>query len=688
MSRNRDDAISSKTLDSWSKGEISSFPVDRLPETALKRAENVVIDFNGVVRARGSFLQSGVPDLPANTEPLGGIFVYKKHSGQEGLITMCVKDNVANVYTYEHGSDWVKHEQAYDAKTVPSYDQISRKVVIANGIQNFSFYDIEDGKIKQLLKVADPQGAPAIRTSGFTGTNYSTDYFYRIIFNGYGGSTKMSEGVKVQSEKIRENWTTGQQVSVDITNITVPENAISWGVCYASVPSGSGIPTEEEYSYMADSLPLDQKVFTDTGRSSILDKAPIENSTEGVIGHFVANISGRLWMISKKDNDYVIYWSGDSGKELYFGTTHSSGKYILNAGSREVPVVIGLGRDNNSTTCINIITRTVAGQGGIWDVYATTSSVNVNNQSYTTGSFQFKRREGNDGTDAPFSFIHENNNAYYLSMEGFKSTGVKPNISGIQSTDIISSAIRDRVLSLSRNNVDKCYAAYYDEAIFWTMAYGDTKNNEIWVYDILHGGVWTIWKVPADCIFRWSVDDGESPSLFIRQGRRILRYNKYSYAHADDNKTFTSYVQSGLVPFNQDHITWVHLLKGVWEIDRAIGKITLGINLHNKNGDIIKSSEVVISSEADKLFGWGATTKERGGWGNRKWGELLNNELEINTPRFIKVSHKLRKNTNYISFYVKCETPNSFFSLSRLNLLYTNIGIGIEFLSQKDVYKI
>ena len=167
-----------------------------------------------------------------------------------------------------------------------------------------------------------------------------------------------------------------------------------------------------------------------------------------------------------------------------------------------------------------------------------------------------------------------------------------------------------------------------------------------------------------------------------------MRYNKYSYAHADDNKTFTSYVQSGLVPFNQDHITWVHLLKGVWEIDRAIGKITLGINLHNKNGDIIKSSEVVISSEADKLFGWGATTKERGGWGNRKWGELLNNELEINTPRFIKVSHKLRKNTNYISFYVKCETPNSFFSLSRLNLLYTNIGIGIEFLSQKDVYKI
>ena len=178
-------------------------------------------------------------------------------------------------------------------------------------------------------------------------------------------------------------------------------------------------------------------------------------------------------------------------------------------------------------------------------------------------------------------------------MDGFKSTGVKPNISGIQSTDIISSAIRDRVLNLSHSNLSKCYAAYYDETLYWTVAYGQEENNEIWVYDILHGGIWSIWRVKSDCIFRWASNKKESPSLYIRQGNRLLRYFKNSHSHRDENGIFSVYIESGLIPFGSSNLEWVHLLKSIWQFDSAVGTIDLTVNIHSKNGDIVKSNNVL-----------------------------------------------------------------------------------------------
>ena len=201
--------------------------------------------------------------------------------------------------------------------------------------------------------------------------------------------------------------------------------------------------------------------------------------------------------------------------------------------------------------------------------------------------------------------VHENNNAYYLSMDGFKSTGVKPNISGIQSTDIISSAIRDRVLNLSDANLRSVYAAYFDESLYWTVAYGSTKNNEIWMYDILHGGIWSIWRMPADSIFRWASTNNEAPSLYIRQGNKLLRYNKNSYSHADETGVFESYIESGLIPFGDSRLEWVHLLKGIWQFDQAIGDVDLTLNVHSKNGDIIKTAKVPLTESVTSLAGAG-----------------------------------------------------------------------------------
>mgnify|MGYP000848902509 CR=1 FL=1 len=695
MASKSDDDIQVKSLDSWKRGQISYFSKSRMQEDALKTAYNVIFDYDAVVRPRGSFNTSSIPDLPDGLTPLGCDFPFKRSDKTEGLLNVFTDGVSAWLYVLKSDmTGWTKFAgYTFDKDAVVSFAQIAGVVVIGNDIDQFTYYEIATNTVKRLVLVANPTGTPVATPVGFSGTN-AIDYYYRVFYNGIGGSTKMTPAVKVSSSTIRDTWAGTKNVIIDTTAFVVDPNAQNWGIAIASVSTGTGAPTDAEYLKIIDNLPMAQKTYTDTGAQTLLQSAPIENTTQGVIAGYYVNISGRLWAISQ--NTGIVYWGGDITNELYFGTANGSDSYTISSNGIEQPMAITLGRDNAGTTCINLLTRTQAGQGAIWDIYATTNSVTANGQTFSTGTYQFKKREGDDGTDAPFSVIRANNNAYYLSADGFKSTGVKPNISGIQSTDIISSAIRDRVINLAQSNLTKTYSAYFDEALFWSIAYGTQKNNEIWVYDILHGGIWSIWRIQSDCIFRWAATRGESPSLYIRQGNKLLRYYKGSHTHADSTGVFEAYIESGLIPFIRDSkLEWVHLLKDIWQFDQAVGQIDMVVNIHAKNGDIIKQNTINFneSSAQGSMGGWDAirassALNSRGAWNNRSWNETLVDLLQFKDPSDKKVDQKVRKNAAYISFSVKSNTRDTYYELAQLNLLFTYIGLGIEFLSQKGVIKI
>lgn len=694
MANKTSDEIQVKDIDNWKRGQISYFSKSRMQDDALKAAYNVIFDYDAIVRPRGSFDDSGIPDLPTGLTPLGCDFPFKRADNTEGLLNLFTDGTDAWLYVLKADlTGWTKFTTyTFDKNIVPSFAQIAGVVVIGNGVQSFTYYEISTNTMKQLSPVADPTATPVATTAGFSGTA-AIDYYYRVAFTGVGGSTKMTPFVKVTSSTIRDTWNGLKSVMVDINGFVIDPNAQTWAVYVASVSTGTGAPTDTEYLGVVDNLPITQKQYTDTGSQTLLTSAPVENTTAGIKAGYFVNISGRLWAIGA---DGLVYWGGDIGQELYFGSANGSDSYKINSGSSEKAMAITLGRDNAGTTCINLLTRTMAGQGAIWDVYATTNSITANGQTFSTGTYQFKKREGDDGTDAPFSVIRANNNAYYLSMDGFKSTGVKPNVSGIQSTDIISSAIRDRVLNLAQSNLSKTYSAYFDEALYWSVAYGAQKNNEIWMYDILHGGIWSIWRIDSDCIFRWASTKNESPSLYIRQGNKLLRYYKNSHNHADRGVAFESYIESGLIPFAKDNkLEWVHLLQNVWQFDQAVGQVDLTVNIHSKNGDIIKSNTVQFNeaSTVNAQSGWDAirpnlTTTSRGAWNNRSWNESLADLLSFKDPSDKKVGQKVRKNASHMSFSVHATVKDTYYELSHLSMLFTYIGVGVEFLSQKGVIKI
>jgi hypothetical protein len=349
-------------------------------------------------------------------------------------------------------------------------------------------------------------------------------------------------------------------------------------------------------------------------------------------------------------------------------------------------MAIQLGRDNSGTSCINLLTDGIAGQGSIYDVYYNTITVgDVNIQGW-----EFKQREGNDGTNAPFSVIHANNNAYYLSLEGFKSTGVKPNIVGIQSTDIISNAIRDKVQLLTRSDLSSCYATYYDEKILWTVAYGSANNNQIWVYDILHGGIWSRWNIQADAIFRWAKSGSTSTKLYIIKGRRVLFYQSNSIAHQDDSVTFTSTIESGLVRFKDDGREWVYLIHVIFVLLRPIGNVRFTVTAHTPKGDIVKSGVVPFGGVSSDI-GWGGITPTEtfsGSHNLKIHNEVYGSFSTAQQKEIIEVPLRVRKKTQYFTWNITVEDKNSTYMLSQVVPEYTSIGMGLDMLTRSGTIKI
>ena len=483
---------------------------------------------------------------------------------------------------------------------------------------------------------------------------------------------------------MREDWTDGSDYFTITRPAVVDSDAVDWNLYMVMVPNGSGAPTWSYYELIKEGIPLATNVIVDNGtlQAETLRKAPESNTTVGVVAKYGVNINGRIWAL----HDHTVYWGGDTDYELTFGGAKGSGWHMIDQYGKEVPMAIQLGRDNSGTSCINLLTAGVAGQGSIYDVYYNTVTIGTTQVQ----GWEFKQREGNDGTNAPFSVIHANNNIYYLSLEGFKSTGVKPNIVGIQSTDIISNAIRDKVQLLTESDLKTCYAVYYDEKILWTVAYGAEANNQIWVYDILHGGIWSRWNVEANAIFRWAKSGSASAKLYIVKGKRVLFYQPNSIVHQDDGVTFTTILESGNIRFKPDTREWVYLLQTIFVLLRPLGKVHFSVTAHTKKGDITKESVVDFGGVSSDI-GWNALSINNvlnGTHNNKVYNEVYGTFSMITPKEWQEVSLRFRKMVQYFTWKTWVEDKNSVHMISQVVPEYTDIGMGPDMLTRSDTIRV
>lgn len=673
------DSLERLDINSWKDGEVSSFYAARVPNSGLKVAEDVVVAQNGTLSDRGSFLPEDCDPLPFPL--LGNLYVYKQADDSENII--CMLDNGTNgvIYTL-NGTSWDDHPDfTFDRTVNASFTQSTSNVVIWNDTNAYSYFDIVAGTVKRFAAVDDPVSALTAVKSGLTGTAFTV--YYRFSYRGNGGETNLSPAYSSSVGLLRENW-----ASTDYFTLTRPAapdpDTLDWALWMVMVPSGSGTPVASDYELLKEGIPLATTVIVDNGKlaADTIRSAPESNTTAGIIAKYGTNIDGRLWAI----HDHTVYWGGDTDSEMTFGGAKGSGFHPIDQFGVQLPMAVQLGRDNSGSTAINVLTAGVAGQGTIYDVYPNTITV----AGTQISGYEFKQREGNDGTNAPFSVMRANNNMYYLSLQGFKSTGVAPNIVGIQSTKIISNAIRNRVQLLTPTDLDETYSAYNDEKIFWTVAYGSEQNNQIWVHDILHGGIWTRWNVAADAIINWVKSGSDAAKLYIVKDQQLLYYEPNSIAHKDGDDIFTSVAESGNIGFKEDNREWGYLLQVLFVCLQPVGKVKFSVTAHTKRGPITKERVIDFGGVSNDI-GWNALTPTDAlpGSHNFKLHNHVYGEFGFVPPEdIVEVSFRFRKLVQYFSWKITVEDENSFNMLSQVVPEFTDVGMGPDMLTRTGTKRV
>ena len=259
-------------------------------------------------------------------------------------------------------------------------------------------------------------------------------------------------------------------------------------------------------------------------------------------------------------------------------------------------------------------------------------------------------------------------NLYYSSINSFNTTGVKPEMLNVLSTDEISLAIRKDVRKIGSSNARKIASEYFDGKILWAVANGDSENNEIWILD-MELNCWMLpWKIPAKYFIKHTDELGEEHLLFL-PSKTDDRFSENCLVeiseniNGDNGKEFETHFSTGIIPMDGSHMEWAKVKKIYLELLEASGDIEIEISGDMKNRGFEKIKKFKISNRNIPA-----------GWGNQLWDGFLwdsaptaSKALALETlKKVVKISKKL----NNIRIEIKSgSSSNYMLSILAIELL-------------------
>lgn len=561
----------------WLKGVVTAFDAGRMPIDGLIEASNVVLDQDGTVRPRPSLSLYG-PQPLGNV--LGEIFEFKKDitggKFETWMLSMQVVSGVANLYVAKgESSAWTKITgKDYDVDAPVHYFQIQGKVMVMNGVDTLSFYDIAAGTITSYTALTKPASPTLDVNTGLSGSAFKV--YYAVTANSSVGETDADTALTVSVSTDRNSWNKDtQNIKIKWTTVT---GVKSWNVYMGTAADGTGDPTMYAIATGLDATTL---AFTDNGTfaQDITRPLPSRNSTAGPRATRGTVIDGRAWMAGDTDNPYHVWYGGDFGYEIDFSPSHGGGYTPVGNGTKEVPVDVWAFRDGQGNPKITVFTQSSNGKG---------KRYLLSSREWTYGSFSgvywhVQEDTGDDGTDAPDGVVIYNNSLWYPSRDGFKTTGTRPQLQNVLSTDRVSNTIQPDISRLNTKAMPKAVGVAHEGAIYWALPVGDGNNSEVWVLDLNREGAWMKpWNIAADWMWLYSDNSGTTRFLALVDGK-ICELNNLQRTN-DAGVGFNTSGSSGQINFSEDGMDWARLIDVTFRLSRPQGRINLTVSGFTEDG--------------------------------------------------------------------------------------------------------
>lgn len=590
----------------WLKGVVTEFDDGRTPINGLRASGNVWLRQDGTIRPRPSLIRYGTQ--PVGTV-LGEIFEFVQDGTTTNTNWLIAMQNVAGTtipYVCKDGGAWqATTGKTYTTTAAAHFVQIDGKIIIMNGQDNLSFLDITTVGTTNVITpfvVASPATAPVATKTGLA-ANVIT-YYYRVTRNSSFGETAETVAATVQVDRQRALW----DLTTNFVTVTwtAPGDATANTTYNIYVGAASG----QEFKIAT----VNGTSFKDSGSTyspqDITRTAPAFDSTIGPKTTRGCVINGQLFMTGDKDHPRYVWNGGTGNAVLDFSPLNGGGWNEIGRGSKEFPVRCMPFREHAGNPIISVLCQGTNGKGKRYTMNPTSLTSGTTTISY----FDIREDNGQAGTDSPDAVILYNDNLWYPSKDGFKTTGTKPQLQNVLSTDTVSETILTDVINLNVAYMNKAVGLGWQNQLYFAIPNGTTTNNEIWILDLQRGGAWMKpWNIAADWMVLYNgnapSNGGDGLSHFLIIKGNVIYELSYAATTSDDGVAFNTNITSGILKFSEDGRDWAKLIDVTFVLLRPQGAISLLVTGKTEDSAVANLGSTTVTPTAT-VAGWGEA-----GWG-------------------------------------------------------------------------
>lgn len=659
--------VKRKSIASWEAGTVTDRDDARTPIQGLRGSGNLILEQDNVLRPRPSLSTYG-QELPGTA--LGELFEVVKTTGttrEYWLMIMCNVSGTTRPYLSQDGGAWeATTGKTYDNSALAHFCQVGSKVVIMNGVDNLSYLDTSTvgstNTITPYTALATP-GAPTIANNGSTSLTTGTQPFtitYRVTANSTVGETIASSSTAQTVTTDRDFWTPSTQ-SLKITWSAVP-GAASYNIYMGTVAG---------YEYLIASS-VNGLTYIDDG-SAPQDTTrlyPTVDSTQGPKSTRGTIINGRVWLVGDADKPFYVRYGGDFGFELDFSPANGGGFTPVGNGTKEVPVKVMPFRDGRGNSQVTVLCQGTNGRGKRYILSQDTLTASGTEIPF----YAVIEDNGQDGTDSPDGVILYNDSLWYPSRDGFKTTGTKPQLQNILSTNRVSNTIQRDIKNLNNDSMSKCVGLGYEGRLYWAVPNGSTTNNEIWVLDLDRKGAWMKpWNIEADWMMLYN--DNEGMTHFIVLADNVIYETSYSQLTNDNGQAFQTSGNSGQIRFSDDGRIWARVLQVIFVLLRPQGQINFNVSGKTED-DPVAAVGMEAFTSATTIAGWSEPANGSGmiGWGKHAWSAIGIVPVSFSSAS-VDVPIEVDEDMQWLQYSWNSVTTGVDYALSDVIVEYIELGI-------------
>jgi hypothetical protein len=619
------------------KGGYNSFlDAVRKPNNALDAAENIILDQDGVPKRRPGTKNFGEP-LMGVIDGDGTFAKYDSDARRLVEYNIAVADGV--VYTAKDAKNWTA---ATGATLTPGHDvnflAIDDKVFILNAHDSLAYYDTTDNDVKMFVPIDTPAAPTLTRSADLSEGNITLRYAITAI--NATGETMGGPVATINVNKQRDTWqnTTGdgaksENVTLEWANVA---GAIRYNIYFTD---GQDEPCYIDSIGASDG---DVTTYIDEARMAVnmALAIPLDDTTGGPRLGNMSYSDNRIFGTQDPDHPYRVYWGGVAGNLTAFSPFYGGGWVDIGRGGDLVPIFVKSYRDGKGEPINTVFMDDASKLGEQFQI--TLSTMTVGTTSFIVPIVA--RVIGSYGTPAADSVIEAQNNLFYLNKNAVSTTGAKPEMLNVLSTDEVSLAIRPNVRSINSAYIHKVCAVFFDGKILFGVPYNHHENNEVWVLD-LELKTWVRpWKLAVKKFIVYTGEDGVQRLLYRpsddASDQKFLVEIDESYA-TDNGVPFPVYLATSIINFDSSHFAFERVKKVYFELLRAVGQIDITISGAMKNREIQVLKDFHI-----------ATLQTYAGFDNELFDQSLFDKMmtipKVYKPTYVKKVMRVGKTLNNI----------------------------------------